>query len=177
MSRRVAGVMGVALVVIASCGPSGRTPGDDTEMPGDSATAIPDMGPQVCYEQVTQVDVSLTVQIEESCAIWNSLSKLAGMATVSRSGNTITIDFGEGVIFSGPLTGTSVMFTYTHDHPFSDGCGWRATETMSGTMDPTACTFALEYDYVESVVQNNGGCASPCAANADVTLDLDPVIL
>jgi hypothetical protein len=164
------------VAVLASCGPSGRT-GDDTEMPDDSAMATPDMGPQICYEQVTQVEVALSVQIEESCAIWNSLDKLAGTATVSRSGNTITIDFGEGVIFSGPLTNNMVMFVYTHDHPFTDGCGWRATETMRGTMDPVACTFALEYDYVESVVQNNGGCASPCAANADVTLDLNPVIL
>lgn len=163
-------------VLLASCGPSGR-PGDDTEMPGDSSMATPDAGAMACYDSVTQVDVALTVQIEESCAIWNSLSKLAGMATVTKSGTTITIDFGEGVIFSGPLTGNSIMLVYTHDHPFSDGCGWRATETMRGTMDPVACTFALDYDYVESVVQNNGGCASPCAANADVTLDLNPVIL
>ncbi|MGE0402114.1 MAG: hypothetical protein AB7T06_35765 [Kofleriaceae bacterium] len=164
------------ILALASCGPSGRTPGDDTDVV-DAAMATPDMGPHVCYDSVTQVEVALTVQIEESCAIWNSLSKLSGTATVSKTGTTITIDFGEGVVFSGPLTNNSVMLVYTHDHPFTDGCGWRATETMRGTMDPVACTFALDYDYVESVVQNNGGCASPCAANADVTLDLNPVIL
>ena len=167
-------VLGIA--VLASCGPSGR-PGDDTEMPSDGSLATPDSGPRVCYDTTTQVEVALTVQIEQSCAIWNNLAKLSGTATVSKTGTTLTIDFGEGVIFSGPLTGTSVTLVYTHDHPFSDGCGWRATETMRGTMDPVACTFALDYDYVESVVQNNGGCASPCAANADVTLDLNPIIL
>jgi hypothetical protein len=167
----------LGIVVLASCGPAGRTPGDDMETPSDGAMATPDSGPPVCYEATTQVEVALTVQIEESCAIWNSLAKLAGTATVSKATNTITIDFGEGVIFSGPLVGNSVMLVYTHDHPFTDGCGWRATETMRGTLDPVACTFMLDYDYVESVVQNNGGCASPCAANADVTLDLNPVIL
>lgn len=164
------------LAVLAACGPSGRT-GDDTgETPIDAAAAS-DAGPHVCYDQTTQVEVALTVQIEESCAIWNSLDMLSGMATVSRSGSTITIDFGDGVVFSGPLVGNMVTLTYTHDHPFTDGCGWRATETMRGTMDPDQCTFMLDYDYVESVVQNNGGCATPCAANADVTLDLNPVIL
>jgi hypothetical protein len=167
----------LGVVLVASCGPTGRTPGDDTETPMDGAMATPDMGPMVCYSTTTQVEVALTVQIEESCAIWNSLSKLAGTATVSKTGTTITIDFGEGVIFSGPLTGNQVMLVYTHDHPFTDGCGWRATETMRGTLDPDACTFQLDYDYVESVVQNNGGCASPCAANANVNLDLNPVIL
>lgn len=167
-------LVGVAL--LASCGPTGRTPDDAALMP-DGVMATPDTGPQVCYEATTQVEVALAVQIEESCAIWNSLAKLAGTATVSRATNTISIDFGEGVIFAGPLTGNSVMLVYTHNHPFTDGCGWRATETMRGTLDPVACTFMLDYDYVESVVQNNGGCASPCAANADVTLDLNPVIL
>jgi hypothetical protein len=170
--------VGVAVVVLASCGPSGRTPdGDDAGQPSDGAMATPDMGPKVCYDTTTQVEVALAVQIEESCAIWNSLSMLSGTATVSKSGTSVTIDFGDGVIFSGPLVGNMVTLVYTHDHPFTDGCGWRATETMLGTLDPMACTFMLDYDYVESVVQNNGGCASPCAANADVTLDLNPVIL
>ena len=48
---------------------------------------------------------------------------------------------------------------------------------MAGTLDPTSCNFSLRYDYVESVVMNNGGCATPCSAQADVTLELKPVIL
>lgn len=162
-------------VVVAGCGPSGR--GDDTSELADSGMVVADSSPAVCYEATTQVEVALTAQIVQSCAIWNSLSLLSGTATVSRTASTITIDFGDGVVFSGPLTGNDVTLVYSHDHPFSDGCGWRATETMHGTLDPVACTFMLDYDYVESVVQNNGGCATPCAANANVTLDLNPVIL
>jgi hypothetical protein len=162
----------LALLALASCGPGGRDPGTP-----DGSMQTSDTAPRVCYDVVTQVDVVLDIQIEESCAIWNSLSLLSGMATVSRTATAITIDFGDGVVFSGPLINGAVDLVYKHDHTFTDGCGWRATETMRGTLDPIGCTFALDYDYVEAVVINNGGCASPCAANADVTLELNPIIL
>lgn len=165
------GVVTAALLTFASCGPSTRDPG----MP-DAAPHGPD-APPVCYDADTNVKVELAIQIEESCAIWNSLAELAGTATVSRAGNTLTIDFGNGVVFSGPVIMGAVNLVYTHPHTFTDGCGWQATETFAGQLDPTSCNFSLRYDYVESVVMNNGGCATPCSAQADVTLELTPIIL
>jgi hypothetical protein len=80
-------------------------------------------------------------------------------------------------VFTGTLVGNSVNLVYMHQHPFSDGCGWQATETLAGQLDPMTCNFMLSYDYAEMVVQNNGGCATPCSAQANVQLELKPVIL
>ena len=100
---------------------------------------------------------------------------LSGQATVSRSGTTLTIDFGDGVVFTGPLTNGMVRLVYEHQHPFEDGCGWKATEVLTGQLDPTTCNFVLRYDYVEQVVTSDGSCATPCSAQADVDLQLTPI--
>jgi hypothetical protein len=168
----------LTMLAAAACGPDGRggsTPDASTAI--DATVPVPDSTPAVCYAGPTEVEVALQIQIEESCAIWNSLAELSGRATVTRSANTLTIDFGNGVVFSGTLVNGTVNLVYTHQHPFTDGCGWQAKETLLGTLDPTSCNFSLTYDYVESVVMNNGGCASPCSAQANVMLELKPVIL
>jgi hypothetical protein len=130
-----------------------------------------------CYDTTTEVEVALQIQIQQSCAIWNSLAELSGRATVTRTSTMLTIDFGNGVMFSGTLVNGTVNLVYTHQHTFTDGCGWQATETLAGQLDPASCNFTLSYDYVESVAINNGGCATPCSAQADVQLELKPVIL
>jgi hypothetical protein len=162
------------LCALAACGPGDRE--GSANHPDAAVHGAPDAA-MVCYEGATEVEVALMIQIEESCAIWNSLGELGGRATVTRAGTMLTIDFGTGVVFSGTLANNAVNLRYEHMHPFSDGCGWKATETLVGTLDPRSCNFALSYDYVESVVMNNGGCASPCSAMANVQLELKPVIL
>jgi hypothetical protein len=167
------------LCALAACGPGDRE--DSGKMSDASAidgtVAQPDAAPMVCYAGATEVDVALQIQIEESCAIWNSLAELGGRAMVTRSGTSLTIDFGNNVVFAGTLVNNAVMLRYEHMHPFSDGCGWKATETLAGQLDPNTCNFALSYDYVESVVTSDGSCASPCSAMANVDLEIKPVIL
>lgn len=167
----------LALAVIAACGPGDRDTTNHVDAGlGDAGQLVIDSAP-ACYAGTTTVMADLAVQIEESCAIWNSLDQLGGTATVTRNGTMLTIDFSNGVVFTGTLTNNAVSLTYQHDHPFSDGCGWRATETLSGQLDPVSCDFSLTYDYVETIVDDNGGCASPCSAMADVQLDLTPIVL
>ena len=173
MLRRPALLM---VLVVTACGPDGRDPGT-VDAASDAAVAHADAAPMVCYAGPTEVEVALQIQIQQSCAIWNSLAELSGRATVTRGAGTLTIDFGNGVMFSGTLAGNSVNLIYKHQHPFSDGCGWQATETLTGQLDPSSCNFSLSYDYAEMVVMNNGGCATPCSAMADVQLELKPVIL
>ena len=163
------------LALVAACGPDGREP--SVTDGGTDGTVRQDSQQAQCYEQTTEVEVALQIQIEESCAIWNSLAELSGRATVVRSGTNLSIDFGNGVVFAGTLVNGTVNLVYAHQHTFTDGCGWKATETMAGTLEPTTCNFSLSYDYVESVVINNGGCATPCSAQANVMLELKPVIL
>jgi hypothetical protein len=171
----------VALLGVIACGPGNR----DGDMRGSADGGADDgdaaVGPdamEACFDQTTTVDVEAQIQIEESCAIWNSLDELAGTATITRSGSTLTIDFENGVVFTGTVDASgAVSLTYAHDHTFTDNCGWRATETLVGQLDLASCDLTLDYDYVETVVIDNGGCASPCGAQADVTLDLTPIIL
>jgi hypothetical protein len=172
----------VCAVVASACGPgerdgsgTGTSTGLDAAI--DGSTLRSDSAAAVCYDSVTEVEVDLTIQIQQSCAIWNSLSELSGRATITRTGSTLTIDFGGGVVFSGTLVGNTVNLRYEHQHPFTDGCGWKATETLVGQLDPATCKFSLSYDYAETVVTSDGSCASPCSAMADVQLELTPVIL
>jgi hypothetical protein len=168
----------VTIALLAACGPSGRDPGTpDAAAVVDAPAPRPDTQAAQCYEQTTEVEVALQIQIQQSCAIWNSLAELSGRATVTKSGTTLTIDFGNNVVFSGTLINGTVNLVYAHQHTFTDGCGWKATETLAGQLDATSCNFTLSYDYVESVVINNGGCATPCSAQANVQLELKPVIL
>jgi hypothetical protein len=151
-----------------------RDAATDAPRPID-ATPPRDAPPPPCLTGTTPVEVALDARIEEACAIWNSLDLLSGMATVTRTGDTLTIDFGDGVIFTGTVTGTSVMLSYVHAHEFTDGCGWQAVETLAGTID-SDCSLSLTYDYVEAVAIDRGLCATPCSAEADVTLDVMPLI-
>jgi hypothetical protein len=161
--------------LLAACGPGERDGSGNADASVDGVRS--DTSSHVCYEQVTQVDAELMVQIEESCAVWNSLADLTGRATITRTGTMLTIDFGGGVTFTGTLLDNAVNLRYEHQHPFTDGCGWKATETLVGQLDPANCNFSLSYDYGESVVTSDGSCASPCSAMADVQIELKPVIL
>lgn len=176
MLRRVAALLALAC---AACGPDDSTSGAPDAAPDAAATPDapppPDAPPAQCYDEPLDVDVALQVQIEQSCAIWNSLASLAGHARVSRAGTSLTIDFDGGVVFTGTVAGNVVNLVYAHQHPFTDGCQWQATETLTGQLDPQSCNFALSYDYMESVVVNNGGCATPCSAQANVSLQLTPI--
>jgi hypothetical protein len=168
--------LGLLALVVAACGPGGRDPSTPDAAAELDATVRRDSQPVQCYDMVTEVDVALQIQIEESCAIWNSLAELSGRATVTRTGTMLTIDFGNSVVFTGTLVNGAVNLFYMHQHTFTDGCGWQAKETLAGQLDSSSCNFALSYDYVESVAINNGGCATPCSAQANVMLELKPVI-
>ena len=173
------------LLLLLACGDDDRL-GDVTDRtPVDSGAGDAgvrdafrprmDFGPPQCLSGTTRVDVQLMVSIEESCAIWNSLDQLAGEATITRSGDMLTIDFGGEVVFEGTISGDSVSLVYRHPHEFTDGCGWEATETLDGAFQAD-CSLSLSYDYVESVAIDRGFCATPCSAAADVDLILTPLI-
>jgi hypothetical protein len=172
---RPATLAALTALALTACAPSERRhEGIDS---GVDASLLPPDASLLCYPTTTVAEVALQIQIEESCAIWNSLSGLGGNATITRNGTSLTIDFGDGVVFAGTVTNGVVTLVYAHPHEFSDGCGWRATETLSGQLDPMTCDFVLTYEYVEAVVINRGGCATPCAAEANVSLELTPIIL
>lgn len=174
MSSRL---LAMVMLACAACGPQG---GDDAapstpDAAVDANVVVIDGPPAQCYDEAVDVDVAAQGQVVQACAIWNSLAQLAGHAVVSRSGMTLTIDFEGGVVFTGTIINNTVNLTYAHQHPFEDGCQWQATETLMGTLDPTTCNFTLRYNYVEAVVVSNGLCATPCSAQADVTLTLTPI--
>ncbi|HEY5946424.1 MAG TPA: hypothetical protein VIV40_13065, partial [Kofleriaceae bacterium] len=83
----------VTLLALAACAPGGREP-TTPDAASDAKVTQPDAAPLQCYAQATEVDVALQIQIEQSCAIWNSLAELSGRATVTRTPTTLTIDFG-----------------------------------------------------------------------------------
>jgi hypothetical protein len=166
---------------IAACAPAVESSRDAA--PGhDAVTSVPDAAPfadivaAACYEPSLSGTVTADGPAEiQSCAIWNSASELQGMVTLTRSGDSLTMSFASGPVFTGTLSGTSVNLVYYHLHPFDDGCEWRATETLFGTYDPSSCVMSLSYSYRETV-ESGSACATPCSGDASFMLSVTPII-
>ena len=182
-----------ALIVLAilagpGCGPAERTTPSRDAGGGGSADAgagegeaeAADAAPQVCFVPAIAAEVALEATQVSACAAWPSLDAMPGHAVIRRDGDVLTIDFEEGVVFTGPVAEAegepeSVSLTHVHQHGWSDGCTWQATETLTGTI-ASDCSMSLRYDYGESVAVSDGACDSPCYASSDVTLQIDVVV-
>ena len=138
-----------------------------------------DAAPQVCFVPAIAAEVALEATQVSACAAWPSLDAMPGDAVIRRDGEVLTIDFQDGVVFTGAVAaegGTeSVSLTHVHQHGWSDGCTWQATETLAGTIAGD-CSMSLRYDYAESVAVSDGACDTPCYASSDVTLEINVVV-
>jgi hypothetical protein len=130
----------------------------------------------LCFEPQVEADAWLEILQEDACAVWNSLRTLSGALLLRRDGDVLSIDFGEGVVFSGTVSGVDANLAYAHEHEFEDGCRWVATETLTGPIDPISCGLLLTYSYEEAVVEDRGACYLPCSADADIHLEIIPFI-
>ena len=160
------------LSLLVACSPDQRPPNG---IPDASSHGI-DAGPTVCFEPSVMGDVVAGTPDIQDCAIWNSLASMTGNVTMTRTGNDLSMAFAGGITFTGTVTGSSVTMIYYGLHDFEDGCKWRATETLSGTLDPTTCVMMLSYQYVETVEISNGACATPCTGTSNFSLQINPVI-
>ncbi len=160
----------LALAVVAACSPGSRP---STAMP--DAPVTPDVAPAVCFEPSVTGTVTHGTPNIQQCAIWNSVANMTGDVTLTRTGDNLTMAFATGVTFQGTVTGTQVHLVYSHLHDFTDGCQWRATETLDGTLDAQTCVMMLAYNYVETVEVSNGACATPCTGTADFALQITPI--
>jgi hypothetical protein len=153
-----------------------------TDGGSDLASALNDLSSNVdatmlaCFEPQVSANVNTSGSIVQECAIWNNLSSLMGQVNITRTGSTLTLDFSAGVTFTGTVTGNNVSLTHAQTHTFTDGCLWLATETLTGTLDPTSCAMSVSYAYVESVQTSNGACATPCSASSTVKFSFQPVL-
>ena len=156
-----------------NCGPSARGP---NVSPDAAPTAIDaPAAAAVCYEPAISGTVQPGASNIQSCAIWNNVARMTGMVTVSRDPSMMTMSFG-ALAFTGTVTGRNVALTHFELHDFTDGCLWRATETLTGDLDPATCVMALDYQYAETIETNNGACSSPCSGTGSFALDIVPII-
>src|ERR1043165_6462959 len=126
----------LVLAVLAACGPGDRPPPSGTTP--DAPGVTHDGTPAVCFDPAVAGTATHGTPNIQSCAIWNSVASMQGDVTLTRSGNMLTLAFASGPVFTGTVNGSTVMLVYTHLHDFEDGCKWRATETLTGTLDPTS---------------------------------------
>ena len=158
------------LVFVVACSPSrpSQTP--------DSNQQTIDAAPSLCYEPSTSGTVTPGTSTLDSCAVWNSVSKMSGAVTLTRDPSHLTMAFATGPTFVGTVAARNVNLTYFHLHDFSDGCKWRATETLTGDLDPASCVMTLSYHYVESVETSDGSCATPCTGTGSFSLQIAPIL-
>lgn len=163
----------MVVVGLFACAPADR---ESQGGGGDAAEAgRHDAAAGVCFSGERSAAVDLEATYVSACAAWPSLDDMPGSATIARTGDVLTIDFGAGVVFAGTVAGSSVSIAYVHEHPWSDGCGWQATETLTGTIDASCGALNLQYDYTEGVVSSDGSCDSPCSASSDVLFHIDVI--
>ncbi|MFT3695600.1 MAG: hypothetical protein QM831_20860 [Kofleriaceae bacterium] len=163
------------LLVLVACGSPSR---------GDDDQVTPDAAPQgsgtadICYAPSEQGMVTPGASTVQDCAIWNSLDEMKNQVLVTRNLTSLSMMFDSPVLFAGTVTDGSVDLTYTHLHDFEDGCKWRATEKLVGTLDEGTCKLSLTYTYREMVedMQGEPSCATPCAADGSFALDITPII-
>jgi len=162
---------------MVACGPGSRDGGDPSKL---DAAPIPHPeagGPTVCFEPSVTGTAMAGNGMVQDCAIWNHVSEMSGEVTLSRTASTFTLAFANGLTFTGPITGNSVTLTHVEPHSYVDGCGWQATETLTGTIDPATCALGLSYAYAEMVVTDNGGCATPCSGSASLDFTVTPILM
>jgi hypothetical protein len=158
--------------VVAACSPGPRGNGVDASNNGSNTH---DGAPAVCYEPGVRGKVMAGTADIQDCAVWNSVASMTGDVTLTRTATSLTMAFDTGITFTGTVTGNNVMLTYYQLHDFTDGCQWRATETLSGPMDPATCVMTLSYQYQETV-ESGDLCDSPCTGTADFNLSITPIL-
>jgi hypothetical protein len=158
------------VLAVVACSPTARPHGTV-----DAPASTRDVAAAVCFDPSLSGTVSHGTPNIQQCAIWNSVANMTGDVTLTRTGDSLTMAFSTGVAFTGTVTGTQVHLVYYQLHDFTDGCKWRATETLDGTLDPQSCVMMLAYNYVETVEVSNGACASPCTGTADFSLQITPI--
>jgi hypothetical protein len=161
-------------VAIAACSPSPRGPASQPDASTTGSGA--DAAPALCFEPAITGTAMIGNANVQDCAIWNNVARMTGMVTLTRTASSFSLDFANGLSFTGAITGDQVALTHVEPHTFSDGCGWQSTETLTGTLDATTCVITLAYDYAEMVTMSNGACATPCSGHADVSLQITPIV-
>jgi hypothetical protein len=162
------------VLVLVACSPSSR--GSSPDAARGDATVATDAAPAMCFDPAISGTAMTGNAAVQDCAIWNNVARMTGMVTLTRTATSFSIDFANGLSFTGAITGNQVALTHIEPHTFTDGCGWQSTETLTGTLDPTTCVLTLAYDYAEMVTMSNGACATPCSGHADVSLQITPIV-
>ncbi len=163
-----------AIAATAACAPAAR-PGTSTDAAMPIATADSAIAP-LCYAPSTTGEVMPGTSTIEDCAIWNNLARMTGQVTVSRDQTMLSIAFDAGsLVYTGTVDAGAVSLSYYALHDFTDGCEWRATETLTGTLAEATCQLTLTYHYAETVEVDNGDCATPCSADGSFSFDVTPL--
>lgn len=106
----------------------------------------------------------------------SKILSLGGEVRVQIASPTIRMEFPDGTLFLGPTDGETFTATRTQMFPFTDGCMWRATETLEGKIDTRAtCNLQAKYGYREQPV-TMGPCGTPCTIDADLIIERDHII-
>jgi hypothetical protein len=144
---------------------------------GVDSAPPPPPPPSICYDPSVSGEASQGTSNIEACAIWNHDQQMVGAVTATRDQDALTVTFSSGLAFVGLVTGGNVQLSHSELHSFEDGCLWRATETLTGTLDPTTCVLTLSYRYAETIEVSDGRCAIPCSGAGSLSLRIAPIFL
>ncbi len=178
----------VPVLMLVACSP-GRQPVDVNpdgaqSTDGDMSVAPPDAAafPQVDLGYLCGRYSAYTAQVNgivrSPCDYdVSKILQIGGEVKTKINPPTISMQFPDGTFFSGTSDGQTFTATRLTDFPYTDGCMWRATETLSGTIDVEHnCTLNANYTYREAPT-SPPPCATPCTIDAQVIINWESVII
>jgi hypothetical protein len=99
-----------------------------------------------------------------SCYVDEVVTRTPGTLRYPCVGGDAVVTFGPTARFAGWARDGTIDVKIQTEFPFSDGCRWRSVQLIQGTLS----TGQLVFQYRESPVEGQRGCASACSADAVV---------
>lgn len=172
------GIMGM-FGALAGCSPAMRDSNDpgqgvDASVDASVGDAATPPSPDLSYSCGAYANYQARVSgvVRSPCAYdVSKILSIGGNVKTRITPPTISMEFPDGTLFTGPSDGKTFTARRITQFPFEDGCTWQATETLSGTIDDAkTCTLTAGYTYREAPI-SPPPCATACTIDAQVIID------
>jgi len=118
-----------------------------------------------CEDRTCEATLTV-VEIDYPSSCWVDVPPVGASDTVSFPclGSDVRILF-EDIVFTGTVTACWIEMHARTTFPWSDGCEWETAQSIVGELLPGSL---LHYEYRESPITGETGCAPSCAATGAI---------
>jgi hypothetical protein len=121
-----------------------------------------------CEDRICEVTLTV-LEIDYPSYCWVDVPPEGSSDVVRYAcvGSSVRFVFGD-IAFTGAVTGCWIDVHARTTFPWSDGCAWETGQSIVGDLVPGG---SLDYEYRESPLPGETGCATPCAATGTIRVE------